>query len=251
MTGAQDAATYRLVHTRAIRWMHWINVPLLAVMVFSGLRIYWANDVYAFGIGSWTIVHLFPDAFFEALDLNQALARGIAFHFTFGWLFALNGLAYVIYLATSGEWRHVVPDRRALAEVGGVVLHDLGLRDEAPAQGRYNAAQQVTYTLVIVMGAFMVLTGLAILKSTQLAWLTWLLGGYQTARLLHFLTTMAFVGFFVLHLVQVARAGTENFLAMITGWRRDSRSTPDPVPDDGGPGEVDAAAAPQPEEVGA
>jgi hypothetical protein len=41
----------RLVHPRAIRWLHWINFPLLFIMMWSGLRIYWAHDVYAFGIG--------------------------------------------------------------------------------------------------------------------------------------------------------------------------------------------------------
>ncbi|RLE19220.1 MAG: thiosulfate reductase, partial [Actinobacteria bacterium] len=28
----------RLVHPRAIRWLHWINFPLLMVMIWSGLR---------------------------------------------------------------------------------------------------------------------------------------------------------------------------------------------------------------------
>ena len=42
-----DEPVARLVHPRAIRWFHWINVPLLTIMVWSGLRIYWAEDVYA------------------------------------------------------------------------------------------------------------------------------------------------------------------------------------------------------------
>ena len=33
-------------HPRAIRWFHWINVPLLGAMIWSGWLIYWANDVY-------------------------------------------------------------------------------------------------------------------------------------------------------------------------------------------------------------
>lgn len=223
---ADQAVTIRETHTRASRWMHWINFPLLFIMIWSGLRIYWASDVYAFGLGNWTLFHFFPDGFYAALDLDRHLARGIAFHFSFGWLFALNGAAYLGYLAVSGQWRHLVPDRFSFGEVKDVVLHDIGMRDEAPHQGRYNAAQQITYTLIIAMGAFIVITGLAILKSTQLSWLTTLLGGYRSARLLHFATTIGFVLFFVLHLVQVARAGVGNLMSMITGYEVDRRGRP-------------------------
>ena len=36
-------------HPLAIRWFHWLNFPLLAIMIWSGLLIYWANDVYKIG----------------------------------------------------------------------------------------------------------------------------------------------------------------------------------------------------------
>ena len=51
--------------------MHWVNFPLLAVMIWSGLRIYWANDVYRIGWGSWTLFAFFPDGVYEVLDLNR------------------------------------------------------------------------------------------------------------------------------------------------------------------------------------
>ena len=28
----------------AVRWFHWINFPVLGIMIWSGLLIYWAND---------------------------------------------------------------------------------------------------------------------------------------------------------------------------------------------------------------
>ncbi len=31
-------------HSLAIRWMHWINFPLLVLMIYSGLLIYWADS---------------------------------------------------------------------------------------------------------------------------------------------------------------------------------------------------------------
>ena len=36
-------------HPLAIRWFHWINFPALTVMIWSGMLIYWANDVYRIG----------------------------------------------------------------------------------------------------------------------------------------------------------------------------------------------------------
>jgi hypothetical protein len=48
-------------HTLVTRWAHWINFPVLGVMIWSGLLIYWATDVYRIGIGRWTLFHFFPD----------------------------------------------------------------------------------------------------------------------------------------------------------------------------------------------
>jgi hypothetical protein len=31
-------------HSPATRWMHWINFPLLFVMIYSGILIYWADS---------------------------------------------------------------------------------------------------------------------------------------------------------------------------------------------------------------
>jgi thiosulfate reductase cytochrome b subunit len=39
------------------------------------------------------------EGFYDALLLDRKLARGMAFHFSFGWLFLINDLPYVLYLA--------------------------------------------------------------------------------------------------------------------------------------------------------
>src|SRR6266481_125949 len=103
-------------HPRPIRWMHWINVPLLVGMIWSGLVIYWANDVYRIGFGETTLFHFFPDWFYAALGLSHRLAEGLAWHFAIMWLFAINGLCYVAYTFVSGEWRHLVPNRYSFRE---------------------------------------------------------------------------------------------------------------------------------------
>lgn len=205
-------------HPLAIRWFHWISFPLLSLMIWSGLLIYWANDVYRVGLGGTTLFHFFPDWFYSTLGIPQRLAEGMALHFFFMWLFVANGLAYVLYLALSGEWRKVLPDRRSVRDAVLVTLHDLHLRREAPPQGLYNGAQRIAYTGVIVMAAGSVITGLAIYKPAQLSWLARLLGGYPMARWEHFLLMAGFVSFFVVHISQVIRAGWDNFRSMVAGF---------------------------------
>ena len=208
--------------------MHWVNFPLLTVMTWSGLLIYWAYDPYRIGWGETTLVRFFPDGFYEALGLTRQLGKGMAFHFFFGWLFAVNGVLYVLYTAFSGEWRHLVPDRHALKESFQVVLHDLGLRKALPPQGRYNAAQRVTYSAVVLMGVGMVLSGVAIWKPTSVAWLTALFGGYQAARTVHFVLTVLFALFFVVHVAQVVRAGWGTFWSMVVGYTRETPAAVSP-----------------------
>jgi len=205
-------------HPLAIRWCHWINFPVLALMIWSGLLIYWANDVYRIGAGGVTLFHFFPPSFYERFHLEHRLAEGMAWHFLFMGFFAVNGVAYVLYTALSGEWRYLVPDRNSFREAIQVVLHDLRLRKEPLPRRKFNGAQRIAYTSVILMGAGSLLTGLSIYKPTQFAWLTSLLGGYGMARFEHFWLTMGYVLFFSVHLVQVARAGWNNFRAMVTGY---------------------------------
>jgi thiosulfate reductase cytochrome b subunit len=205
-------------HPRAIRWLHWVNFPLLTIMIWSGLLIYWANDVYAVGVGGVTLFHFFPEWFYRALGLEHGLAVGMAYHFTFMWFFAINGVCYVLYTFVSGAWRHLLPNRHTPAEAWQVVLHDLGLRKAPLPRAKFNGAQRIAYTGVILLGAGSLLTGLAIYKPTQLGWLTNLLGGYSWARGEHFALTVGYVLFFLLHITQVVRAGWNNFRAMVTGY---------------------------------
>jgi thiosulfate reductase cytochrome b subunit len=205
-------------HPTAIRWFHWINFPLLTIMIWSGMLIYWANDVYTIGWGDTTIFHFFPDSFYSALHFDHRLSEGMAWHFVFMWLFAVNGVLYVLYTLLSGEWRYLVPDRHTVREAIQVVLHDLHLSHTALPRQKFNGAQKITYCIIIVMGFGSLLTGLAIWKPVQFGWLTTLLGGYAAARVEHFLLTVGYVGFFVVHIAQVIRAGWNNFRSMVTGY---------------------------------
>src|SRR5260370_33808094 len=90
-------------HPRAIRWLHWINFPLLIIMIWSGLLIYWANDVYRVGVGGFTLFHFFPDWFYNWFSLGHRLPGGIAWHFLCLKLLASNRDAYLLYALIFGH----------------------------------------------------------------------------------------------------------------------------------------------------
>jgi len=205
-------------HSLAMRWTHWVNFPLLAIMIWSGMLIYWANDVYTVTIFGHTFVRFFPQWFYNTLHIPQRLAEGMAFHFLFMWFFTLNGIFYVLYTLISGEWRELWLKRRSFKEAWQVVLHDLHIRKTAPPQNKYNAAQRVAYSAIILMGIGSVLTGLAIYKPVQFNWLAWLLGGYHLARIWHFVLTIGYVLFFLIHIIQVILAGWNNFRSVVSGF---------------------------------
>ncbi|HEX4576762.1 MAG TPA: cytochrome b/b6 domain-containing protein [Edaphobacter sp.] len=222
-------ATIRLEkkHPLAIRWMHWINFPVLFTMIWSGLLIYWNDSdnayqhphaVYRVGVGSLTLVRLFPPWFWKVINAPYRVTEGLGYHFFFMWLFAVNGILYLTYLLISGEWRVLVPERRSLRDAIQVTLVDLHLRKGLPPQKKYNGAQRIAYSAVILMGLGSLVTGLSIYKPTQVHWITTLLGGYEMARWEHFWLTMGFCGFFVVHVVQVVLAGWNNFRSMVSGY---------------------------------
>ena len=216
-------------HPLAIRWMHWVNFPVLFTMIWSGILIYWndsdnayrhPHEVYRVGVGSLTLFRFFPAWFYtnRFWDMRYQVTTALGYHFFFMWLFAINGILYGLYLLWSKEWKFMVPTRQSLREAIQVTLVDLHLRKGLPAQTKYNGAQRIAYSAIILMGFGALVTGLAIYKPTQAHWLTTLLGGYEMARWLHFWLTIGFCLFFLVHVGQVVLAGWNNFRSMVSGY---------------------------------
>ncbi|MFD2584591.1 cytochrome b/b6 domain-containing protein [Pedobacter vanadiisoli] len=205
-------------HSLLMRWTHWVNFPVLTVMIWSGLLIYWANDAYGISIFGFSLIKFFPEWFYDYFHISARLAEGMAFHFLFMWFFFINGLLYIVYTVISGAWRELLPNKHSFKEAWLVLLHDLHIRKAVPPQKKYNAAQRIAYTAIILMGIGSMATGLAIYKPVQFYWLCWLCGGYHFARILHFTLTIGYVFFFLIHIVQVLLAGWNNFRAVVAGF---------------------------------
>jgi len=208
-------------HHAIVRVTHWLTAVLLAGMIASGLQIY--NAFRHFGIRGEPYLALNPAdgvRFPEWARLGGWLAGGINWHFALAWPFVVCGLVYVGFLVASGEWRSLVFRPRDVPGAWRMQLYYLRLRKEHPPQGKHNALQKAAYTGALGLGVVSVLTGFAIYKPVQLAWLTWLFGGFELARWWHFLSVWAFVAFVVVHVVAVLFVDPASLRAIVTGWYR-------------------------------
>lgn len=191
------------LHPWPLRIMHWINALSMLLLIGSGWKIY--NDEVLFG---W--LH-FPDW----ITIGGEAQGALQWHFFAMWVLMLNGLAYLAYGFATGRFRRkFLPIR--VAEFVSDVRDALALRLSHTDITHYNAVQKLLYTGIILVIVVQVLSGWAIWKPVQLSELVPLFGGFQGARLVHFLGMVAIVGFLVIH-VALALIVPRTIGAMITG----------------------------------
>jgi thiosulfate reductase cytochrome b subunit len=177
------------VHPVWFRLSHWINVIAVLIMVTSGWRVYNASPIFPFE---------FPDS----LTLGGWLGGALQWHFAGMWLLVLNGLFYLMRNIISGRMR----SRLLPITAGGLktdvsaVLH--GKLDHADPRS-YNTIQRLAYLVAILAGVVLFLSGLVLWKSVQFELLRNLMGGYDSARIVHFCAMAVLVGFVVVHVVMV------------------------------------------------
>jgi thiosulfate reductase cytochrome b subunit len=200
---APVTARARRLHPVPIRIMHWVNAVVMIVMIGSGWGIY--NDS--------VIIHglHFPGA----ITLGGWAAEHLLWHFAGMWLLMLNGAAYLVYGVVTGRLRErLLPIR--VAELVHTVRDTLRFRIAHEDLTVYNAVQKLLYIVVILAGVLQVVTGLAIWKPVQFSGLVAVLGGFQSARVLHFAGMAVIVGFLAVH-VALALLVPATLKAMLTG----------------------------------
>jgi thiosulfate reductase cytochrome b subunit len=166
--------------------------------------------------------HAFPS--WLLIPGYQDLADGRRWHLFFAWFAGACWLAWLISSLAKGNLRDMVLRPSDIPKLWPMQAYYFKLRKEPPPHGIYNPLQKAAYTSVLlVIAPFVVLTGLALSPGVDAiaSPLTWLLGGRQFARLWHFAGMAALIGFFFVHVAQVATQGVANQMnAMITGWFR-------------------------------
>ena len=193
------------IHALPVRITHWINALAILIMVTSGWRIYNAAPIWDFEIPGY-------------LTLGGWLGGALQWHFAAMWLLALNGLVYLGYGIASGHFR-----RKLLPVTPRAVLHDVleALRGRLAHQDLsvYNAAQKAAYLALIVAITLLVFSGLAIWKPVQMQELAAVFGGYEGARIVHFVCMALVVLIVVVHVAMVALV-PKTLPTMITGRAR-------------------------------
>jgi thiosulfate reductase cytochrome b subunit len=196
----------RRLHPLAVRIMHWTNAVAMLIMITSGWGIY-NDDVIIRGLH-----------FSQYLRLGDWAAWSLNWHFAGMWLLTINGLVYLAYGVITGRLRErLLPIR--LSDVVDTVRDTLHLKIAHEDLTTYNAVQKLLYIIVILAGIAQVVTGLAIWKPVQFSGLVSLLGGFQSARILHFLGMAVIFGFLIVHVV-LALLVPQTLWAMLAGGPR-------------------------------
>src|SRR5438105_2039805 len=196
------------LHPLIVRITHWVNFIVLAIMVASGLRIFNASPLFDYKFPKWVL-------------LGGWLGGARLWHFAAMWIFFFNGVIAVVYNIISRHGRETTIFRKRDAKrVLPMIKYYLRIEKKHPEQGKYNALQKLAYTSTPFLAIGVTLTGLVMYLPVQLAPLTWLLGGYDFARWLHFGFMAALVFFFLGHIFMVSISGWQNFWSMISGWKK-------------------------------
>lgn len=183
--------------------MHWTNALAMLVMITSGWGIY-DDDVIVRGLR-------FP----RPIRLGDWAAPSLNFHFSGMWLLVFNGLAYLTYGLVTGRFRkRLLPIH--VADLVTTVRDTLHLKIAHDDLTTYNAVQKVLYAVVILAGISQVVTGLALWQPVQFSGLVSLLGGFQSARVIHFIGMSVIVGFLGVH-VLLSVLVPQTLWAMLTG----------------------------------
>lgn len=193
------------IHSLHVRLFHWLNAVAIIIMVMSGWRIYNASPLFAFR---------FP----SQLTLGGWLGGALQWHFAAMWLLVVNLVVYLVIGALTGHFGRSFFPVSPKAVLGDLAKALRGkLSHDAPG---YNAVQKAFYIGVLIMIIITVISGLCVWKPIQLQGLTSLMGGYDTARLVHFAGMSGIVAFMVVHIALVALVPS-TLAPMIVGSSRD------------------------------
>ena len=190
------------IHPLWLRCCHWVNAIAIAGMLFSGWRIYNASPLFDF---------TFP----ASLTLGGWLGGALQWHFAMMWVLGINAVVYLTLGITTGRFRRKFLPLSPRELIGDLRQALRGKLQHADLS-HYNAVQKLAYLGVILLGIGLVLSGLVLWKSVQFPLLRDLLGGYETARYIHFFWMSAMALFVVIHLLMVLLV-PRTLLALLRG----------------------------------
>jgi len=217
--------------SKTVRITHWVMTLCFFAMLVTGVeivishpRFYWGED------GNVNMPALFQlpipasraavqTGYGYVLPDQNGWSRYL--HFQAGWVLVLTGLLYVVHGWRAGHFRRNLFPAKGELSVGTVfAVMKQHLRFERPVEGSpYNVLQRLTY-LIVVFGLVpaMVWTGLAMSPAFTAGFpfvVDWV-GGFESARTLHFFVTVALVLFLIAHIAMIFLAGFKSRMRAMT-----------------------------------
>jgi Ni/Fe-hydrogenase b-type cytochrome subunit len=208
-------------HPWVVRFCHWLNTVSLFVMAGSGLQIFRAFPSFGPKIPQHDLL-IVP----KSLALGGWLGGALQWHMTFAWIYVATGVFYVVFQIVSSNYRQPLLVPKDLTGVWPMIRHYFFF-GRKPAQTEvYNPLQKMAYTSAILLGLLSVVTGIVLYNPVQFSFLASLMGGFHWARLWHFCVLCALLLFVLGHLIMVILHGWNNFMSMLTGWKRNPEYLP-------------------------
>ena len=194
----------RITHPIWLRISHWLNVIAVFIMITSGWQIYNASPIW----------HDLP-TFSKSITLGGWLGGAIQWHFAGMWLLVINGVFYLTMNIVTGRMQ-----KKFFPLSIKEIFHDLWatirLKLHHDDLNKYNALQKLAYLFAILDIIVIVSSGLIVFKNVQFPFLRELMGGYDNARIVHFVGMALLVGFILVHVLLVAIV-PRTLLGMIFG----------------------------------
>lgn len=238
-------------HKPWVKTSHWIITMSFLILVFTGIeilmvhpRLYWGevgNDLTpAFLELPISRNHQWSDweeevAFFDAQDSPVSAGRrgeeelfnqngwGRSLHFLAAWFLVLTGLFYLIVGLFSGHFqKHIWPKIKELTPTK--FFKDLKdhfrLKVLPPTGGpQYGLLQKLSYMGIIFIGLPMaIITGFTMSPAITAAYpfLLDIFGGYQSARTIHFFSSLSLEVFLIVHVLMIILSGFKAQLKYMT-----------------------------------
>jgi len=239
----------KIKHKGWVKISHWLIALSFLMLTYSGIeilmvhpRLYWGeagNDLTPalfelpisrnYKHGGWDkSVPFFdgpgsPVSSSRTINIFNQNGWGRSLHFLSAWLLVITGLVYLITGIFSGHFRnHIWLKLKEFSPqmLWQDVIDHLRMRIHPATIGpQYGLLQKITYMFVIFIALpLVVFTGLTMSPAitATFPFLLELTGGYQSARTIHFFTSVILELFLFVHLIMIYKSGFKKNIRYMT-----------------------------------
>ncbi len=241
----------KVKHKPWVKTAHWIITLSFLFLVFTGIeilmvhpRLYWGEVGNELTPALLEIPisrnHRRSDwqekvSFFDSEDSPVSAGRngeelmfnengwGRSLHFLAAWFLVVTGLVYLLLGIFSGHFqKHIWPRIKELtpAQLWRDMKEHFQMKIAPPTGGpNYGLLQKLSYmTIIFIALPLAIITGFTMSPAITAAFpfLLEVIGGYQSARTIHFFTSLALEIFLIMHIVMIILSGFKQQLRYMT-----------------------------------